>query len=158
MEATEPIRSPRVLLVSSAGGHLLQLERLRPWWQRFDRAWVTFPLEDARSRLAGERAAWAHHPVTRNIPNLIRNTSLAWRLIRRYRPSVVVSTGAGVAVPFFLVARAHRIPTVFIEAVERTERPSLTGRLCAPISTLILLQREEQRALYPRGHLIGRLL
>jgi len=150
--------SPRVLLVSSSGGHLLQLHRLRPWWERFDRAWVTFPLEDARSLLSGERVAWAHHPTTRNLPNLLRNLALAWRLVRRYRPDVVVSTGAGVAVPFFLVARVCGAATVYVEVVDRIDMATLSGRLCAPLSSRFLLQWDEQRRMYPRGIVIGRLL
>jgi len=149
---------PRVLLVGSAGGHLLQLYRLRPWWSRFERSWVTFPMEHSRSLLAGERVAWAHHPTTRNLPNLIRNLILAWRLVRAYRPAVVVSTGAGVAVPFFLVARLFGIATVYVEVIDRVDRLSLSGRLCAPLSTRFLLQEDRQRRFYPKGLVIGRLL
>src|SRR2546422_6624607 len=58
-----------VMLVSSSGGHLLQLYRLRPWWAKHDRAWVTFKMPDSLSLLAGENVSWAHHPTTRNIPN-----------------------------------------------------------------------------------------
>src|SRR5437899_2877734 len=84
------------LLVASSGGHLAQLLALQPWWQERGRTWVTFGTEDARSQLDGEHAVWAHHPTTRNIPNLIRNFSLAVRVMRRDRPDVVVSTGAAV--------------------------------------------------------------
>lgn len=150
--------SPRVLLVGSSGGHLLQLHALRPWWERMDRTWVTFPLADARSLLQGERVAWAHHPTTRNLPNLLRNLALAWRLVRRYRPDVVVSTGAGVALPFFLIARLTGAATIYIEVVDRIDIPTLSGRLCGPLSTRFLLQWDEQRRMYPKGIVIGRLL
>jgi UDP-N-acetylglucosamine:LPS N-acetylglucosamine transferase len=115
-------------------------------------------MDDARSLLAGERVAFAYHPTTRNVPNLLRNLLLAWKLVRSLRPSIIVSTGAGVAVPFFLIGRLFGAATVFIEVVDRIETPTLTGRLCGPISSLVLLQWEEQRPLYPKGHVIGRLL
>ena len=92
-----------VLLVGSSGGHLAQLLALRAWWSDRDRAWVTFPTQDAKSQLHGERVVWAYHPTTRNIPNFIRNTGLAFRLLRKEKPSVILSTGAGVAVPFFVL-------------------------------------------------------
>ena len=63
----------KILFVCSSGGHLSYLTRLRPWWQHRDRIWVTFDKPDARGALEGERVVWAHHPVTRNIPNLLRN-------------------------------------------------------------------------------------
>jgi UDP-N-acetylglucosamine:LPS N-acetylglucosamine transferase len=148
----------RLLLVCSSGGHLSQLAALRPWWERHDRLWVTFDKPDARSILAGERVAWAHHPTTRNIPNAVRNLGLAHRVIEGYRPTIVVSTGAGVAVPFFLSARRARVSTIYIEVYDRLDSATLTGRLCYPLSDLFLLQWPEQRRFYPNGIVIGRLL
>ena len=148
----------KLLLVCSSGGHLLLLHQLRPWWERHDRSWVTFDKTDARSLLDGERLDWAHHPTQRNIPNLFRNLLLAWRVLRRERPDVLVSTGAGVAFPFFLLGKPLGIKTVYVEAYERMDRASLTGRLCYPICDLMVLQWEEQRRFYPRGELVGALL
>jgi UDP-N-acetylglucosamine:LPS N-acetylglucosamine transferase len=150
--------SRRVLLVGSSGGHLSQLMSLQPWWRSRSRHWVTFDTPDATSLLAGEKVTWAHHPTTRNIPNLLRNTILAAGVLRRFRPDVVVSTGAGVALPFFVLARALRIPTVYIEVYDRIDLSTLTGRLCAPFTSLFLVQWEEQLRVYPKAVLVGTLL
>lgn len=148
----------KLLLVCSSGGHLLLLHQLRPWWEKHERSWVTFEKTDATSLLGGERIDWAHHPTQRNVPNLFRNLRLAWRVLRRERPDVIVSTGAGVAFPFFVLAKPLGIKTVYVEAYERMDRASLTGRLCYPICDLMVLQWEEQRRFYPRGELVGALL
>ena len=149
-------RRLRILLVCSSGGHLAQLHRLRSWWSAHDRAWVTFDKADARSLLPGERVWWAHHPTTRNIPNLIRNTRLATRVVREYRPDVVISTGAGVAVPFLLWGRALGARAVFLEVFDRIDSPTLTGRMCYPFSDLFLVQWEEQRRRFPDALVVGR--
>ena len=148
----------RALLVCSSGGHLIQLHNLKPWWERHDRLWVTFEKLDSTSRLAGEQVAWAYHPTTRNLANLARNTRLAWKLLRSYRPDVVVSSGAGVAFPFFLLAKLLGKRTVYVEVYDRIDSPTMTGRLCYPFSDLFLLQWEEQRLNYPKGRVIGSLL
>ena len=148
---------PKAMLVCSSGGHLLQLHRLKPWWVKRERVWVTFDMPDSRSLLAGEDVRWAYYPTTRNAVNLVRNLALAWRLLRRDRPSVIVSTGAGVAFPFFLVARLLRIKTVYVEVYDRIDVPTLTGRLCHPLASRFLLQWEAQKRFYPRGEVIGRL-
>lgn len=165
MEST-PVLAPRhddrrppdggasVLLVCSAGGHLAQLQRLERWWSRHDRAWVTFELPGA-SVLAGERTYTAHSPTTRNLGNLIRNQRLAWSVIRRERPDLIVSTGAGVALPFFVVGRALRIPCAYLEVYDRVDSRTLTGRLCRPLSDLFLLQWESQREVYGSGTVVG---
>ena len=146
------------MLVGSAGGHLAQLLTLRSWWSTRERVWVTFPIADARSHLVDEQVVWAHFPTTRNARNLIRNFFLALRVIPKHRPDVVVSTGAGVALPFFLVARLRRIPTVYVEVVDRMDTPTLSGRLCGPFTTLFCVQWEEQLRIYPKAQLIGQLL
>ncbi|RAY14320.1 UDP-N-acetylglucosamine--LPS N-acetylglucosamine transferase [Actinomadura craniellae] len=148
----------RVLLVGSSGGHLSQLLALEPWWRDRERLWVMFDTPDALSLLADERVEWAAHPTTRNLPNLVRNTRLAWRLLRRERPDVVVSTGAAVAFPFFVFARLRRIPTVYIEVYDRIDSATLTGRLCQPLTSLFLVQWEEQLKCYPKAIVVGNLL
>jgi UDP-N-acetylglucosamine:LPS N-acetylglucosamine transferase len=151
-------RAPKAMLVCSSGGHLLQLHRLKPWWEKRERVWVTFDMPDSRSLLAGEDVRWAYHPTTRSVVNLVRNLGLAWRLLRRNRPDVVVSTGAGVAFPFFLLARVFGIKTVYVEVYDRIDVPTLTGRLCYPLASRFLLQWEAQKRFYPGGEVIGRLL
>ncbi|MEZ5095746.1 MAG: UDP-N-acetylglucosamine--LPS N-acetylglucosamine transferase [Nocardioides sp.] len=157
----EPAADPnqRVLLVGSSGGHLTQLLALEPWWRERARAWVTFDTPDAVAALAGEAPVWwAAHPTTRNVPNLLRNFVLAWRVTRRFRPTVVVSTGAAVALPFFVAAKVTGARTAFVEVYDRIETPTLTGRLCRPITDLMLVQWPEQAELYNDSLVIGPLL
>ena len=148
----------KIALVCSSGGHLAQLHRLESWWREHDRVWVTFDTIDATSVLAGEEVVWAHHPTTRNLANALRNARLAWRVLREVRPDVVVSDGAGVAVPFFVVAKLLRISTVYLEVVDRIETRTLTGRLVYPMTDLFCVQWEEQLRLYPRAVEVGALL
>jgi UDP-N-acetylglucosamine:LPS N-acetylglucosamine transferase len=148
----------RVLFVCSSGGHLSQLLQLRPWWSQHQRQWVTFDLPDARSKLEGEVVIPAHFPTTRNVKNLIRNVPLAVKTLRRFKPDVIVSNGAGVAVPFFVAAKAFGIPTVFLEVYDRIDSRTMTGRLVAPLSSRFLVQWPEQQRLYgPESSLIGPL-
>jgi beta-1,4-N-acetylglucosaminyltransferase len=157
-DAESPKRPLRVLLVCSSGGHLAQLHRLAPWWRRHERRWVTFDSADARSLLAEEEVSWAFHPTTRNVRNLLRNLRLAWSLIPRYRPDLVVSSGAGVAVPFFWVARLRGIRTAYLEVFDRIDSRTVTGRLCKPVTDLFLVQWEDQRELYGDSVVVGKVL
>jgi UDP-N-acetylglucosamine:LPS N-acetylglucosamine transferase len=148
----------RLLLAGSTGGHLGQLVALQPWWSKHERHWITFDKPDARSLLAGEQISWAYHPTTRNIPNLIRNFGVAWRALRAFRPDVVISTGAAVAVPVFYLARLMGIRTIYIEVYDRIDSATLTGRLCRPVSDIFAVQWEEQLSVYPSATVIGPLL
>lgn len=134
VEAPAPDRAD-LLLVCSTGGHLLQLVALREAWEPFTRVWVTFDKSDARSLLADERVVFAHGPTNRSIKNLLRNLWVARRVLAQVRPKVLVTTGAGVAVPFAWLARLRGTRVVYVESLARVERPSLSYRLIAPIAS-----------------------
>lgn len=148
----------RILFVSSSGGHLAQLVALDAWWREHDRRWVTFDTADAVSTLPGEHITWAHHPTTRNLRNLVLNLVLAVRVMRSWRPDVMVSNGAGVALPFFVLGKLLGIRTVYLEVYDRVDSRTLTGRLVRPFTDLFLVQWPEQLELYPGARLVGALL
>jgi beta-1,4-N-acetylglucosaminyltransferase len=152
------MRRLRIMLVCSSGGHLAQLLCLSPWWSKHQRMWVTFKGADSLSLLKGERVHWAYHPTTRHLPNAVRNFRLGISLVRRHRPDLVVSTGAGVAFPFFVAAKLWGARTVYIEVYDRIDLPTVTGRLCYPLSDLFVLQWEEQKRMYPKGEVVGALV
>lgn len=136
-------RARPLMIVCSSGGHLLQMLELRDAWSDFERVWVTFDKADTRSLLVGERVLHAHGPTNRNIPNLLRNLRLAWRVLRDERPVAILTTGAGVAVPFAWLARARGIPTVYVESLTRIDGLSLSGRMIAPVATRLYAQWPE---------------
>lgn len=149
---------PDVMLVSSQGGHLAQLLVLKQWYSDKSRVWVAPDVPDVVDKLSGEILVTSHFPTTRNARNAVLNLVLALRLMLRLRPRLLVSTGAGVALPFFVVAWLLRIPSVFIEVYDRVDSPTLTGRLVGPLATRRIVQWDEQLAAYPDAQLVGPLL
>ncbi len=129
-----------VLLVASSGGHLLQLCQLRDAWPRDRRYWVTFDKPDAHSLLAGEHVIYAHHPTNRSIRNLLRNTTLAVSVVNALRPRAIVTTGAGVAVPFCYVGHLFGARIIYIESFSRVSEPSLPGRLVHGVAHRFFVQ------------------
>lgn len=132
-----------LLLVCSSGGHLLTLWSLRPAWTDFSRVWVTFDKSDSRSLLEDEQVVFAYGPTNRNLKNTLRNLVVAWRTIRAHRPKVVLTTGAGVAVPFSWVGRVHGARVVFVESISRIDDLSLSCRLVKPICDRVYVQWPE---------------
>jgi UDP-N-acetylglucosamine:LPS N-acetylglucosamine transferase len=113
---------------------------LEPAWRDSERSWVTLEGPDVSYLLTGEDVTIGHGPTNRSLLNLLRNLGLAWRVLRRQRPDAVLSTGAGLAVPFFLVGRLLRIRLVYVESVTRTESISLSGRLVYPLASRFFAQ------------------
>lgn len=135
-----PPMGSQILLIASSGGHLRELWQLRDLWPASRRHWVTFERPDALSLLASETVTWAAYPTNRNLPNLFRNLRIAVRLISGRGYQAIVTTGAGVAVPFALVGRLAGLRVVYIESIARVTRPSLTARLIYPLCTTFIVQ------------------
>ncbi len=125
----------RTLLVASTGGHLKELHQLRPGLEEVGGPylWVTFDTPQSRSLLDGEEVEYVPFVGGRDPANVARNLAAARRVLRRFRPDAVLSTGSAVALPYFALGRARRLPCRFIESAARIEGPSLTGRLIAGI-------------------------
>jgi len=150
----------KIALVCSSGGHFLELHALKEFWQKAERFWVTFPGPDTKNLLdeKGEKVYWAFHPTNRNLKNLIKNFRLAGSILKREKPDAVISTGAGVAVPFILRARLAGIRTVFIESLTFTRELSLTGRLVYHVSDQFLVQWPELCQHYQRARFQGQVI
>lgn len=129
-----------MLLVCSPGGHLQQLLALRPAYEGMRTTWVSLPGPDVEHLLAGEDLVLAHGPTNRSLAKLARNLGLAWRVLRDRRPDVILSTGAGPAVPFFWLGRLRGARLVYVESLTRTTGMSLSGRLVAPVAHAVFVQ------------------
>jgi beta-1,4-N-acetylglucosaminyltransferase len=142
----------RILLVANPGGHLLQMLALEGAWGDLQRRWVTLSAADSKSLLAEEDVVYANGPTARNVLNLIRNFGVAWRTVRDFDPDVVLSTGAALAIPFFVVGRLHRKRLVYVESFTRVNHPSLSGRIVYPLTDAFFVQWRKglrpKRALY----------
>jgi UDP-N-acetylglucosamine:LPS N-acetylglucosamine transferase len=152
---TESDHRADVLLVCSTGGHLQQMLALRGVWNAYSHVWVTFDKSDSRSLLGGEPVVYAYSPTNRSVKNLIRNLSLAWRTLHRTRPRVMLTTGAGVAVPFAWMARLRGVDVVYIESFTRIEGPSLSCRLIAPFAHRVYAQWPELADAVPKARYAG---
>lgn len=139
---------PRIHLVGSLGGHLELLEQLAPALSAYDLVWVT-------SVGAKSEALARSGQTVRLVPRLDR-TSLTLRTLRRTatvawreRPRLVITSGAGLAIPFCAAARAQGARLVFVETMARVTSGSATGRLLSRFSEEMVVQWPELTAVYP---------
>lgn len=148
----------KLCLVCSSGGHFLELHSLKGLWEGYDCFWVTFNHSDTQLLLQDEKRYWAYCPTNRNIKNLIRNFFLAAKILRKERPGVIISTGAGIAVPFIYLGRVLGIKTIYIESLTRVRTLSLAARLIYPVTQHILVQWPELADRYKKAICIGQVL
>ncbi|AWK51243.1 UDP-N-acetylglucosamine--LPS N-acetylglucosamine transferase [Clostridium beijerinckii] len=145
----------KVCLVGSSGGHLTHLYMLKPFWKNKERFWVTFDKEDAQSLLEGEKVYPCYFPTNRNIKNLIRNIGVAWWVLWKEKPDLLISSGAAVAVPFFYFAKLMGKKLIYIEVFDRIDKPTMTGKMVYPIVDKFIVQWEDQKKVYPKAINLG---
>jgi UDP-N-acetylglucosamine:LPS N-acetylglucosamine transferase len=145
-----------VLAVASGGGHWEELMLLRPALDRFDPVFAT------THRQLAEREGLRHIHV---LPDSNRDQPLralrclwhSFRLVLSLRPAVVVTTGALPGLFCLISARLLGARTLWIDSIANSDKPSLSGTLARPFSTLWLTQWEhladEERHRY-RGALL----
>ncbi|BCO32003.1 UDP-N-acetylglucosamine--LPS N-acetylglucosamine transferase [Thiohalobacter sp. COW1] len=142
----------KIMLVCSSGGHLLQLWSLsKPLWENYDRVWVSFKKSDAESLLKQEKIYWGHYPTNRDLKNLARNLVLAWKILRVEQPDCVISTGAGIAVPFLVLGKLLGAKSIYIESFARKSNISLTGRLVYYFVDNFFVQSEQLAERYNKA-------
>lgn len=145
----------KICLVGSSGGHLTHLYMLKPFWKDYNRFWVTFDKIDAKSLLENEKVYSCFFPTNRSIRGLIKNAALAFKVILKEKPDLIISSGAAVAVPFFYIGKILGAKLIYIEVFDRIDKPTLTGKLVYPIVDKFIVQWDEMKKVYPKAVNLG---
>lgn len=154
----------RLGLVASPGGHIYELFSLKNFWQNHERFWITFDSSDTRDLLDGEIVYWLPpmprypYQIWRSFFQYCRALVHCLRILRRERPSVVISIGASIGAPAIHVAKLLEIKTIHIELSGRIKALSLTGKMVYPVADYFLVQWPELAAKYHRARYEGRII
>jgi UDP-N-acetylglucosamine--N-acetylmuramyl-(pentapeptide) pyrophosphoryl-undecaprenol N-acetylglucosamine transferase len=154
--STQPSpHAPTVHLVTSSGGHIDLLYAVRRAYRDYRRVWVVQP--SLRADVLASEGEEVHvlpdydrHPVR---GNFLANFRQAARLVRRDRPAVVVTSGAGITVPFCLFARLMGARIVFVETMARISGPSASGRVLSRLASSVLVQWPDAMSAYSNATL-----
>lgn len=139
----------RVALAASPGGHIDLLIALSGAVQDADRLWV-LPEGARRDALAADGERTAAVRIFGSSPTaLIGNLQDAGRSLRRVRPEIVITSGAGVVVPYCVMARALGARVIYMETMARVTSGSKAGKVLSRIAETTLVQWPETLAVYP---------
>jgi UDP-N-acetylglucosamine:LPS N-acetylglucosamine transferase len=133
-------KRPRVLAISSGGGHWIQLLRLRP---AFDGCDVTYATVREGYRIdVGSEADFRVVPDGNRWQKikLLRSACAVIRLLLELKPDVVVTTGAA---PGYFALRFGKwlgARVVWIDSVANAEELSMSGQKAGAIADLWLTQ------------------
>jgi UDP-N-acetylglucosamine:LPS N-acetylglucosamine transferase len=130
---------PKILAISSRGGHWIQLLRLRPAFEGLELVFVT--TDPAYRSLVGKQRFYVVTEATRKqkLRMLWMVLQIFWILIRE-RPTAIVTTGAA---PGYFAVRLGKwlgAKTLWIDSIANAEELSLSGKLALQHAHVLLTQ------------------
>lgn len=132
-------KRPKILAVSSGGGHWIQLLRLRP---AFAGARVTYATvnRDAEDDVSGSRFyVFKDANRDRKFALVMQIVKLAW-IVFRVRPDVVITTGASCGYVAVRLARLIGSRTLFMDSIANADKMSLSAQLAQRHVNMLLTQ------------------
>lgn len=146
----------KICIVSSCGGHLTEVRTFKKIYQEYAHFYVindkiTLP-QDMMSRtyfiVHSERDF-----------NLLINLFEAYKILKKEKPFLILSTGAGPIVPFALIGKFFfRTKIIYIECINSITTPSLSGRIMYWIADKFFYQWRDLKKHFPTGEHIGPLI
>jgi len=79
-------------------------------------------------------------------------------ILLKVRPKVVMSAGAGIAVPVSVFGWLFGVKIIYIESATRVQTLSLSGKILYPIAHLFFVQWPLLKEKYPKAIYAGRLV
>jgi beta-1,4-N-acetylglucosaminyltransferase len=147
-ERREAGAEAKLCIVSSCGGHLTEIRMLRSVYQSYEHFYVVNERIELPADMGG-RTYFIRHSERDWL--FLANLWEAWRILRRERPTLLLSAGAGPIVPFALVGKLLRIPSIYVENAGQVRTPSLTGRMMYWLADRFFYQWPELKRYFPSG-------
>ena len=142
-----------VLLTASSGGHLEEISNLDLLGENYE----TILLTEKTNCNISSWFDFVHYVPQVNrkelkcIPKLISNAWTSMRVLKRYKPTAVISTGALATIPVCLLAKIRGTKVIYIESFARMDSPSKTGKLMYKIADKTIVQWEGVQKFYPNA-------
>ncbi len=146
---------PKICIVSSCGGHLTEVRTLRAAYEECEHFYVINKRAFVPADMENKTYFIRHSE--RDLLFFV-NLWEAWTILRKEKPQVILSTGAGACVPFAIVGHLLNIPSIFVETFNRVTEPSLSGRIMYYLADRLFYQWESLQRFYPKGKYCGPLV
>lgn len=147
-----------VCLAASGGGHIRQLLDLGQFWEAHDYFFVTEDTALGRSVAEAHPTEFVPHfaigqarlgkPLLM-IGRAFKNAWTSLKIIRKRRPDLVVTTGAGSQLFIVAWARLCGARIILIDSFARFRSPSAFARLAGPLAHLRIAQSEAAARNWP---------
>lgn len=143
----------KVLMIGNAGGHFEQLKQLKRIEKKYQLFYVT------NKCLATEKLGYVDnfilaphfHSKLLTLCGYFINSIQAFFILLKIKPELIVSTGAGIAIPTCILGKILGKKIVFIESFARIDFPSRTGKFMYKVADIFIVQHKSLLKYYPKA-------
>ena len=132
-------KKKKVLAIASAGGHWIELLRIRPAFSAFHVVYVSTNKSNAH-----EVQGYEFHHIANATRKSVWNFFIMFfqllGLILKIRPKVIVTTGSAPGLMAIAVGKLCMVKTVWIESISSVDEPSASGKNARFFADLYLTQ------------------
>lgn len=130
----------KIALVCSNGGHLVEMQQLLKAFEGHRYFYITLEGKDTKNLKNSYILKKDWGPM---FYQQIYFTIKAFKILRKERPDVIISTGGGMATPFCYLGKLMGCKIIFIESFCRINTASKGGKWIYPVADLFLVQWKE---------------
>lgn len=148
------VSKKKICLISSAGGHLEQIFQLKDILEKYNCFFVTMK---TNSTLSIKQKKYFSKDLYRGKNLFIKIYTLICMFIKQFyiflkeRPNVIITTGAGLAIPMCLIGKLFRKKIIYIESFARMNSVNKSGEFIYKFADLFIVQWESLLEYYPNA-------
>ena len=144
----------KICLVSSTGGHYMQLQQLFSLADNYDYYILTEKNVLTSSITNNHKIYYLLQQERKNIAFLFKffaNIVLSIYFFIKELPDVVISTGAGATIPTCILTKLFRKKLIYIESFAKIDTPTTAGKIAYKFADCFYVQWEEMLKVYPKA-------
>ncbi len=130
------MKKKKLLAVASQGGHLIQLLRLKPVFDRYQTSYVS---NQYREGMGEDFSQVIDANSDEKLKLLVLCVQMAWIVVTK-RPDVVISSGAAPGLIAIMLGKMIGAKTIWIDSIANAEELSLSGKKAGAFADLWLTQ------------------
>ena len=149
----------KVMFICSVGGHLTQMLQLKSIFNNYNYLLVTEKTDVTKDLKKDYNIKYFKYCNGKKFfsylfTNIINAFNSIFTFIK-FRPDVIVSTGANTSVPMCYLGKLFGKKVIFIESFAKSRGKTLSGKLVYPIATIFVVQWESMLEYYPKAKFWG---
>lgn len=152
----------KVIFVSSSGGHLAELMCLEKLFNEYEYLIVTEETKSTKNLKQKYNVEFlkygSKYYFFKYIFVVIINVIRCLKIIKKFKPDTVISTGAHTGGIMCYIAKMFGARIIYIESLAKSKALSVTGKNMYKIADLFYVQWEELQKKYPKSKYLGRLM